>query len=245
MDSYAYGTDLYTTAIGECFIAAGLPSNPAIQTICRFSGTLIGTILSSPSDIRDAARNTRHMTTTVNNAATSIDTALDTIDHDDWEKMSRPEVDTAVKKFTTQAKNSSQVYDGLAGALDQLAGHSFQAAVASASVASVLLALSSLSAAGKLFPPTAVATDLTATASSSAALVVLRSMVGKSKGVYMAAAGIASAAGMFMGQSASENMSKAVTPTDPKTTPAFEQVYIPNLPQVDKDGQPLGTKKDV
>ncbi|HUR07427.1 MAG TPA: hypothetical protein VM347_33125 [Nonomuraea sp.] len=236
---------MYTTAVGECFLAAGLPSNPAIRTICRFAGTLIGTILSSPSDIREAARNTRHMTTTVNNAATSIDTALDTIDHDDWEKMSRPEVDTAVKKFTTQAKNSSQVYDGLAGALDQLAKHSFQAAVASVSVATVLAALSALSAAGKFFPPTAVATDLTATASSGAALATLRAIVGKSKVVYMTAGGVAMTAGMYMGQSASENMSRAVTPTDPKTTPAFEQVYIPNLPQIDKDGQPLGTKKDV
>ena len=90
-----------------------------------------------------------------------------------------------------------------------------------------------------------MATDLTATASSSAALVVLKSIVGKSKGVYMAAAGIASAAGMYMGQSAAENMSKAVTPTDPKDAPAFEQVYIPNLPTFDKDGQPLGMKKDA
>ncbi|MFD1542268.1 hypothetical protein [Nonomuraea guangzhouensis] len=245
MDSYEYGISMYTAAIGACFVASGLPSNPAIQTICRFSGTLIGTVLSSPSDIREAARNTREMTTTVNNAAASIDTALDTIDHDDWEKMSRPEVDTAVKKFTTQAKNSSQAYSELAGALDQLAGHSFQMAVASVSVATVLATLSALSAAGKLFPPTAVATDISATASSSAALVVLRSIVGKSKAVYMAAGGVATAAGMFMGQSASENMTKAVTPTDPKKMPAFEQVYIPNLPTFDKDGQPLGPKKEA
>ncbi|MEU4228841.1 hypothetical protein AB0F17_31485 [Nonomuraea sp. NPDC026600] len=244
MDSYSYGVDLYTTAIGECFIAAGLPSNPAIRTICRFSGTLIGTILSSPSDIRNAARNTREMTTTVNNSATSIDTALDTIDHDDWEKMSRSEVDAAVKKFTTQAKNSSQVYEGLAGALDQLAKHSFQLAVTSISVATVLATLSALSAAGKLFPPTTVATDLTATTSCAAALAVLKAIVGNSKGVYLAAAGIAGSAGMFMGGAAT-NMTNAVTPSDPKKMPAFEQVYIPNLPTFDKDGQPLGTKKDV
>ncbi|MEU7859441.1 hypothetical protein [Nonomuraea sp. NPDC049141] len=244
MDTYPYGTSLYTTAIGTCFIAAGLPSNPAIRTICRFAGTLIGTILSSPGDIQEAARDTRHMTATVNNAATSIDTALDTIDSDHWEKMARPDVDAAVKKFTTQAKNSSQVYEGLAGALDQLAKHSFQAAVASISVATVLATLSALSAAGKLFPPTTVATDLTATASSAAALAVLRAIVGNSKGVYLAAAGIAGSATMFMGGSASD-MSKAVTPSDPKKMPAFEQVYIPNLPQFGKDGQPLGTKKDV
>lgn len=244
MDSYEYGVDLYTTAIGECFIAAGLPSNPAIRTICRFAGTLIGTILSSPSDIRNAARNTRDMTTTVHKAATSIDTALDTIDSDDWEKMARPDVDAAVKKFTAEAKNSSQAYEGLAEALDQLAKHSFQAAVASVTVGTVLAALSALSAAGKLFPPTAVATDLTATASSGAALAVLRSIVGNSKGVYLAAAGIAGSAGMFMG-SQSQSMSKAVTPSDPKKMPAFEQVYIPNLPQFGKDGQPLGTKKEA
>ncbi|WP_433512531.1 WXG100 family type VII secretion target [Nonomuraea sp. CA-143628] len=242
MDFYDQGTTLYTTAIAECVIAAGLPSNPAIQTISRFAGALIGTILSSPSDIRGAARHTRDMTTTVNDAAASIDTALDTIDSDDWEKMARPDVDSAVKKFTKEAKNSTQAYEGLAQALDQLAGHSFQGAVTSASVASILVALSGLSAAGKLFPPTAVATDLSATASSVAALAVLKSIVGKSKGVYMAAAGIASAAGMYMGQSAAENMSKAVTPTDPKNAPAFEQVYIPNLPTFDKDGQPLGMK---
>ncbi|MEV0350456.1 hypothetical protein AB0H88_32135 [Nonomuraea sp. NPDC050680] len=245
MDFYSNGTTYYSVAMGLCLYGAVLPSNPALKTMCKFAGTMIGTMYSSPSDIREAARNTRGMTTTVNNAAASIDSALDTIDHDDWEKMARPDVDSAVKKFTAEAKKSSPSYEGLAGALDQLAKHSFQMSVAGLSVATVLVALSHASAAGKLFPPTTVATELATSLSGGAALATLRSIAGSGLQVYLAAAGVAGAAAMYLSQSASQNMNKAVTPTDPKSTPAFEQVYIPNLPRIGKDGQPLGMKKDA
>ncbi|MBT2224516.1 WXG100 family type VII secretion target [Nonomuraea sp. NEAU-A123] len=245
MDYYSNGTTYYSVAMGLCLAAAVMPSNPALKTISKFAGTLIGTMYSSPSDIREAARHTRGMTKTVDNAATSIDTAINTISDDDWEKMARPDVDAAMKKFTAQAKNGSQIYEALARALDQLAQNSFQMSVAGVSVASVLVALSIASVASKTFPPAAPAIELATTASGSAALAALRKIATSSMAIYATAGSIAATVALQMSQSASENMNKAVTPTDSKEMPVFEQVYIPNLPRFGKDHKPLGTKKDA
>ncbi|MEV6151129.1 WXG100 family type VII secretion target [Nonomuraea sp. NPDC052129] len=224
-----------------------MPSNPVLRTVSKFAGTLVGTMYSSPSDIREAARNTRDMKTTIHDAATSIDTALNTIDSDDWEKMARPDVDAAVKKFTSEAKNSSQVYEELAGALDQLARNSFQMSVASLSVATILVTLSHASVVSKFIPGFGAAADLATAASGSAALGTLRTVATSSMAVFAKAAAIAGlvAVVMQMVQNSSTKMGKAVTPTDPKSMPAFEQVVIPNLPMFGKDGKALGMKKDA
>jgi hypothetical protein len=242
MDAYDGGTNLFHVALVECLVAMAMPSNPALKMIVKLTATMIGTVYSSPSDIREAARGSHETGDTVDTSGKSIDAALAQLSDDDWEKMGKEQVDAAVKKFTKEADNGKDVFHGLGDALDQLAKHSFQLGVASLSVATILLALSQLSAAGKIFPPAMPATEAATLPAGNAALATLRSMVAKGAVVYGTAAGLASMVTLILAQLSSKSLGKAANPSG-DAKPEFQQVYLPDLPQYDQDGQPLKARK--
>ncbi|WP_219467200.1 hypothetical protein [Nonomuraea rhizosphaerae] len=244
MDAYANGTHLFTFALTECLYAMVLPSNPALKMATGVTATLIGTIYSSPHDIRAAARNSHEMSRTVGDSGQIIDKAIAGISDDDWTKMGREEVDEAKKLFLRESGDGERIFGALGDSLDQLAKHSFQLAVASVAVSSVLLALSMASSAGKLFPPAAPAVEAATIPAGNAAMAALRGVVTKGSTVYLMSAGLATTVAMQLATMSSRSLTNSVNPTGKGDLPEFEQVYLPNLPTLTKDGKPLTEKKD-
>lgn len=241
MDLYPTGSSLFLTATAVSARAAHLSwGNPMLRAVTMMATMYIGSLYSSPEDIREAARKSREMAEKVDVALASIKTEVKNLDGESWEKFGRPQMEEAVAKFEAEGADSKEVFKGLADLLDELAKNSFQLAVSSAVAAGILLGLAIASKAGKLTPPPiSLATDLAAAGTGAAILAKLGTLLTSTKAVYGAGATIAAIGSSILGMHAQSSMRSITTPQG-DAMPQFETVYIPGLPQYDSKGKPLG-----
>ncbi|MGW2158443.1 hypothetical protein [Nonomuraea sp. NPDC001699] len=221
MDQHRNGTNLYTTAVAFCNAGAMMKTNVALSVVCKMCAALIGTMLSSPEDIRGTAHEVRAATHEVEQAKESVRQLIADVPNQDWEQMARPEMEKVAERFTLEVAKTGGVYKELAHALDQLAKLSQTGAVSSVTLGGLLLGLS---AAGHFFPGSPLAASAAVRAQGA-----LRRFLSKMLVAYGAAATLAWVASGLMSAFKDTGMSEAVTLTG-KDAPAFEQVVIADLP---------------
>jgi hypothetical protein len=223
MDAYDHGTALYTIAVSLCVTSARLEVNPALSRTYDMFGAVIGTMLSSPQNIRATAHDVRAVTDEVTQAKDSVTKLVANVK--DWEQMSRPEVEAAVKLFTEEVGKTGEVYNELANSLDQVAKVSFVVAVAAVTLAKILLVVTIIRSYPTLL---SLASRAATTVTISRVLKSLAKLLGKLLVVYGSAAGLAWVAGTLLRAFTDMGVPQ---PLSGDKAPDFEQVVIPDLPK--------------
>ncbi|MEV0196947.1 hypothetical protein [Nonomuraea sp. NPDC050691] len=238
MDAYDAGTLLFTTAIAECFAAARLATNPFLSQFAGMTGLMVGTVLSSPSDIAGGKESMEQLGREVVEAASALEAAFRSISEDEWKKMGRDAAEEAAKKFTKDAHDVKIIFDALSDIMGHLASQSMEMAVACASSATIILGLAVLNNMGKFLGPAAVATEASTVASGNALVMALKGIVSNYALLFAKSAALSAGIQVMFAQKGMTALQKASHPTT--GVPQFEQVYIPDLPTTDKKGKPLG-----
>lgn len=216
------GTSLYTVAIANTAASTFVFGAPAAA-----AAAVIGTMFSSPSDMEDAANKWRGMNEKIDKFKSELTSADKSVTAEQWQNIGRDEYSAVLEKFQGQLDKTKSLNGNLAGALDHLAGLSLFGAGASAvgslplvGFAIAAVTPSPLSAGAKVLGSTYVAMFR----------LSLSAIAKKHLKALMVGAAIGATVMMILQSQATENFTKAMSPTSPDEQVDFTQVNIENLP---------------
>lgn len=245
MDFKDTGTYAYSTAIALCLYSAG-----AFGKTSMISAGIIGTLLSSPSDMQGMANEWRVVSAALETFNSALDNVEKQVKDDDWHHMSRPDFQASKQAFLDRAANAKTIYHGMSDTDSGMATLSLALAAFCLTGATTLAACASwvyLSRAMGATIGAGVAAAFSAQAAGNAVSESFRKMLvsaaWKSRKALLAGAAIGGIATFVLSRFADAELRKASTPHDP--APDFSQVVLRDLPLKDDKGQDLKPVQDL